>query len=109
LLPGLIGVGWGASAPMANLICCSAAIREGAMIIGGSTGTTQSVALAVTSDWLLIGEEVYAAGAYLSKNSAMVGAIVAQDIYRIVFAALLIIGLVLSAIGSTVLSDLMKL
>ena len=85
------------------------ASRLGAMSIGGSENIDGMPQHAVTNDYLLIAEECYAAGAYISKDPAMLGTLITTDIYRVIISALLIIGIILSVIGSSYLVDLVAL
>jgi hypothetical protein len=92
-----------------KLILGEVASRLGAMSIGGSEKIDGMTQHAVTNDYLLIAEECYAAGAYISKDPAMLGTLVTADIYRVIISVLLVIGIILSIAGSTYLVDLFAL
>lgn len=82
--------------------------RTGSIGIGGTTTTGQMGILAATMDYLLIGEELYAAGAYLSKDPAETMSIVAIDIWKIVAIAGIIIGVVLLNLGFPVVRNMLR-
>ena len=81
----------------------------GCMAIGGASAVQYGPAVAVTCDYMLLGEECAAVGAYVSKDPSLMANIVTQDVFRIFFSVLLIAGLFLSAFGSKLLVDLITL
>ena len=73
--------------------------------IGAMTGAIQVGAatqqlpwFVAACDYTLIGEEMYAAGAYLSKEPVLVGTIVGQDLYKMGLMALILLGALLTTI-----------
>ena len=100
----LIGSFWAESLIMLD----SGAISGGIQI--GGTATYHQIAFFVCAcDYFLIGEEVYAAGAYLSGDPETLGSLQAQDISRIIIIVM-IIGLVLfSTLNSNWFINLLKL
>jgi hypothetical protein len=56
----------------------------------------------------MIGEEFYAGAAALSKEPVIYGSVVSQDITRVVFVILCIIGALLNTAGSSLLVDMLK-
>ncbi len=72
----------------------------GAITISSGAYISNTAALACASDYILIGEESPAAGAYLSKDPAQRGSIRVQDIYKALALGLMIVGLILFAAGS---------
>ena len=60
-------------------------------------------------DYSLIVEEIYAAGAILSRDEEMMGTIAGQDIGKLIAIGLLILGTILVNAGSNLLIDLLKL
>jgi hypothetical protein len=52
-----------------------------------------------TCDYTLIGEELYAASAYLSKESVQIGTLRGQDIGKAVILVALAVGTVLATVG----------
>lgn len=73
--------------------------RIGAIQLAGTARGYQIPFFAVVCDYLLIGEEIYAAGAYLSRDPAQVGSIRGQDIGKMVAFALMVAGVVLTLLG----------
>lgn len=80
-----------------SLIFAEAGYQIGAIQIAGTTSITQLPFFIAACDYTLIGEEMFAAGAYLSRDPVLTGTIVAQDKAKIVIAALVILG----TIGAT--------
>lgn len=83
--------------------------RVGAMQIGGTARMYQIPFFAALCDYLLIGEEMFAAGAYVSGDPQQIGSIASQDWYKFVALILGIVGALLATAGSTVISDLLSL
>lgn len=82
--------------------------RIGAMQVGGTARMYQIPFFAALCDYVLIGEEMFAAGAYVSKDPQQIGSIQAQDWYKIGAIILSIIGAILATVGVTVISDLLS-
>lgn len=83
--------------------------RIGAMQIGGTARMYQIPFFAALCDYVLIGEELFAAGAYVSGDPQQVGSIAAQDWYKLVALALSILGAILATAGITVIGDLLRM
>jgi hypothetical protein len=83
--------------------------RIGAIQLAGTARGYQIPFFAVVCDYLLIAEEIYAAGAYLSKDPVQVGSIRGQDLGKIVALILMFVGIVIYAFGSSALLDLLKM
>jgi len=60
-------------------------------------------------DYLLIGEEFYAASAYLSKDADQTASVAGIDVWKIMALAFIIVGTLLINIGFPILNDLLKL
>ncbi len=71
----------------------------GGMNVGGTARWIMAYAFAMMTDYLLLGEELYAAGASVSDNPVMVSGIASEEIGKFVVLLLLIVGLVLAAVG----------
>ncbi|MFB0558758.1 MAG: DUF6754 domain-containing protein [Candidatus Bathyarchaeia archaeon] len=82
--------------------------RIGAMQIGGTARMYQIPFFAALCDYILIGEEMFAAGAYVSGDPQQIGSIASQDWYKIVALILGIVGALLATAGTTVISDLLS-
>ncbi len=63
-----------------SLTIAEAGQRTGAIQVSGTANTHQIPFLVAACDYSLIGEEIYAAGTYLSRNKAQIGSLVAQEI-----------------------------
>ncbi len=70
--------------------------QVGAVQISGTTSTAQLPFFVVACDYTLIGEEIYAASAYISKNPVLVGSLVAEDWYKILIIAAVLVGTVIA-------------
>jgi hypothetical protein len=86
---------------MEALMILEAGSRVGAMQIGGTGTLTRSMDFAVGVDYLLIGEDIYAAGAYLSGDRTLMATIEAQDYCKIGFLMITAVGVVLALLGNT--------
>jgi hypothetical protein len=73
-----------------SLILAETGQSTGAIQIAGTADPAQLPFFVATCDYTLIGEELYAAGAYLSREPVLLGSIRGQDIAK---ALLLLIGL----------------
>ncbi|MFH0848268.1 MAG: DUF6754 domain-containing protein [archaeon] len=83
--------------------------RIGAIQLAGTARGYQIPFFAVICDYLLIGEEIYAAGAYLSKDPMQSGIIQGQDIGKLVAWVLMFVGVLATAAGSSFIVDLLKM
>jgi len=90
------------------MLIAEGAASIGAISIGGTARLFQLPYLIVSCDYTLIGEEVFAGGAYLSKNFLKLGSLAGQDICKIICASLLVIGVVLNTAGIKTLSNLLS-
>jgi len=79
-----------------SLILAETGAATGAIQIAGTDMVTQLPFFVVACDYTLIGEELYAASAYLSREPLMLGALKGQDMGKLVFMAILVLGTVLS-------------
>lgn len=97
----MVGAYWAESLQLAET-----GARIGAMQITGTANTAQIPFFLVVSDYCLIGEEIYSAGAYLTNDAALIASLAGQDIGRIIAAVLGLLGAILVTMGSNVLLDL---
>jgi len=67
----------------------------GAMNIGGTARWIMMYAFAMMADYTLIAEEIYAAGAKVSKDPIMLSGVAAEEVGKYICFILLIIGLIL--------------
>lgn len=81
----------------------------GAMQIGGTNNTHQMPFLVATCDYMLLAEELYAAGASISDDPDLLGSIKGEDLVKFILIALTAVGFLLGAVNVTVIADLMGL
>lgn len=77
-----------------SLIFAETANSIGAIQVASSTETTQTPFFIAACDYVLIGDEFYAASAYLSREPVLVGSLVGQDIGKILIAGYVLVGVV---------------
>jgi len=70
----------------------------GAIQIAATDAVTQIPFFITTCDYTLIGEEFYAASAYLSRNHDMVSMLKAQDYFKIIIVFVVVLGTLLSTL-----------
>lgn len=98
----LLGAFWAES-----LIFAEVGATAGAIQIAGTANTHQIPFFVAACDYALIGEELYAASAYLTKEPILMGSLVVQDWGKMFAAAAIIIGTLLQTAGVTALKDIM--
>ena len=76
-----------------SLILAEAGQQVGALQVAGTTSAEQVPFFITTCDYTLIGEEVYASGAYLSEEPVQSGSLRGQDIVKLLLAVLLFFGI----------------
>lgn len=76
-----------------------AAERNGSLTLAGSDNLSAQAVIFATADEPLIGEELYAAGAYLNAGPAHQASLRAQDILRWVLVGAILAGAALKLIG----------
>ena len=103
--PGAV-IGIGPTHGEALLIAESSA-RCGAITILGTPSKSQVAFQIAVADYVLISEENFAAGAYLSKNPAQIGSIAGQDYIKLVVAALVTLGALTVSLGLSIVTDLL--
>ena len=81
----------------------------GAMQIAGTDAITQIPFFITTCDYTLIGEELYAASAYLNREPMLLGTLKAQDYFKFVILSVVIVGAILSTFQITGLIELLPL
>lgn len=91
---------WGAFWAEAMGLIEAAAI-VGAIQIGATANTAQLPFMVAGCDYTLIGEEMYAASAYLSKDPVLGGTIIGQDMAKVVVVVTVVAGILLSTVLGT--------
>jgi hypothetical protein len=83
------------------LIMTETGSSTGAIQIAGCDALTQIPFFITTCDYTLIGEELYAASAYLTRDSMMLGTLKSQDYTKMVIIVVTVIGTILSTLNIT--------
>ncbi len=81
-----------------SLILAETGALSGAIQIAGTDAVTQLPFFITTCDYTLIGEELYAASAYLGREPKQLGSIKGQDACKVVIMAFISLGVILSVI-----------
>ncbi len=83
-----------------ELILMSEPTAERGLLQAGGTSNPQALPLVYASvSHPLLGEEIYAAGAYLSARRTHIGSLLAQDIVRAVLVALAVLAVLARSLG----------
>ena len=78
----------------------------GSYQIAGTDAVTQIPFFITTCDYTLIGEELYAASSYLNREPMQLGTLKAQDYYKFLIFAFVVVGAVLSSFQLTGLAEI---
>lgn len=89
-----------------SLILAETGSLAGSIQISGTDRVTQIPFFVVACDYTLIGEELYAASAYLGREPVLLGTLKAQDYTKAVFLTLLVIGVIAGIFNFSWLTDL---
>ncbi len=90
------------------LILAETGASTGAIQIAGTDAYTQLPFFITTCDYTLIGEELYAASAYLSREPMLMGTLRAQDAGKGLLIIILILGTILASFGLTFITHLFE-
>jgi len=82
--------------------------RIGAIQVAGTARIYQIPFFAIICDYVIIGDEMFATGAYLTKEPYGVSSIFVQDLFKVFALALTIVGLIAIHLGSKVLIDFLQ-
>jgi hypothetical protein len=82
------------------LLMGEASVRHRVSHIGGASDPNTLPFIYASAQKILLGEEIYAAGAYLQKRPAHVGSLLAQDTMRWIIAAIILVGVGMTSLGS---------
>ena len=74
------------------LILAEVAHSIGAIQIAGTSSDTQLPFFIAACDYTLIGEELFAAGAYIKKDALQLGTLKAQDLVKLLLFGLMVLG-----------------
>ena len=79
-----------------SLILAETGATTGAIQIAGTDALAQLPFFITACDYTLIGEELYAASAYLSREPLLLGTIVGQDYSKLLIAVVIVLGTVIA-------------
>lgn len=85
-----------------SLILAEAGQQVGAMQVAASVSPEQVAFFICTCDYTLIGEELFAASAYLSREPVQMGSLAGQDRAKLLFFGLIVAGVLVSTWNSVV-------
>ncbi|MBN2055760.1 fibronectin type III domain-containing protein [bacterium] len=88
-----------------SLILAEAGAATGAIQIAGTDSDDQLPFFITACDYTLIGEELYAASAYLSKEPVLLGTLKGQDFGKALILLWLLVGAILLIFGQTFFLD----
>lgn len=91
------------------LLMAESAQEVGAIQVAGTPATTQIPFFLVTCDYTVIGDEFYAASAYLTREPTLLGSLVGQDIGKTVLMTLAVVGTVFASAYPPLAERLMEL
>jgi hypothetical protein len=81
-----------------SLIFAETANSIGSIQVASSTQNTQTPFFIAACDYVLIGDEFYAASAYLSREPVLVGSLVGQDWCKILVASTIVFGVLANTV-----------
>ncbi len=82
-----------------SLVIASAGREVGAMQVGGTARPAQATFFVALCDYSIMGEEIFAAGAYVSRDPKQIGTIAGQDISKFIAVALVVLGAIFATAG----------
>ena len=89
-----------------SLMMAEAGFHAGAIQIAGTANISQIPFFVAACDYVLIGEEIFAAGAIASGNPIKLGSIIGQDFGKVYAVAIILIGALLSTFGVDAFTNL---
>lgn len=87
-----------------SLILAEAGQQIGAMQIGGSVNIEQAAFFICTCDYTMIGEELYGASAYLTKEPVQLGSLYGQDRAKLLILVMIVVGVIIATLNSVLTS-----
>jgi hypothetical protein len=91
-----------------SLLLAETGFSTGAIQVAGTANVHQLPFFVVACDYTLIGEEMYAASAYLSGEPKLVGSLKGADLIKIVIIGVIVLGCALETAGITALTTWMR-
>lgn len=92
-----------------SLILAETGFQAGSMQIAGTDELTQIPFFVAACDYTLMGEELYAASAYLSKDPLQLGTLKGQDIAKLIIVLVLLLGIIAATFGSDIVTRLLSI
>lgn len=89
-----------------SLLLTETGSTTGAIQIAGTDAYTQLPFFVTTCDYTLMGEELYAASAYLSKEPKLLGSLKGQDVGKALIIVLIVVGTIAATFGVNFLTHL---
>lgn len=89
------------------LLIAESGASLGLMQVAVTASVMQVPFFVAACDYVIIGEELYAAGAYVSGNKMRLGAIAGQDCIKLAVMAIIILGTILTSVGSQFVQELL--
>jgi hypothetical protein len=89
-----------------TMLIAESGVHAGAIQVMGTVRMYQLMFMAVIADYLLIGEEMFAAGAYITKDRVRLGAVKGQDLIKAAVLAYLALAAIGSLVGNKYLIEL---
>ena len=84
-----------------SLVLAETGASVGSIQIAGTDAVTQLPFFITSCDYTLIGEELYAASAYLSREPVLLGGLKGQDTVKLIVGILLILGVIAATLAAT--------
>jgi hypothetical protein len=82
-----------------SLILAETGFSTGAIQVAGTANIHQLPFFVAACDYTLIGEELYAASAYLSKEPKLLGTLKASDLAKVLILIVLVVGFIAETLG----------
>jgi hypothetical protein len=91
-----------------SMMLAETANKVGAIQIAGTANTHQIPFFVAACDYTLIGEEIYAASAYLERHPAQIGSLIAQDVGKYLAVVFMVLGTLLATAGHTFMTSWLR-
>ncbi|MBN94227.1 MAG: hypothetical protein CL928_09155, partial [Deltaproteobacteria bacterium] len=92
-----------------SLILAETGYLNRSIQIAGTAEATQLPFFVAACDYTLIGEELFAVSAYLSRDPRLVSSLKASDYLKVAIVAALLVGTILASFDNTLMVDLFSL
>jgi uncharacterized membrane protein YiaA len=99
-----IGIFWATA-----LILSETGNYIGALQIAGQPDRFNLPFQIAACDYVMMAEEMYVTGAYVSKNESLIGSVVALEFSKLIFIGLIIVGVIFATLGINWFSNIFEL